>query len=124
MFSIYLSSILLFSSVMLVYSIVFSSILNSIVNSTVSSSGAVPDDVFAPNYVWKGSYNYRSRKLPMTLAITSFNSTTGRVNVTLSNGNLELLLSGAAQTHPPPPVFSACIYARLRQVMNMNITRC
>uniref|UniRef100_A0A3B3YU70 CUB and Sushi multiple domains 3a n=1 Tax=Poecilia mexicana TaxID=48701 RepID=A0A3B3YU70_9TELE len=54
----------------------------------------VPDDVFAPNYIWKGSYNYRGRKQPMTLSITSFNSTTGRVNVTLSNGNLELLLSG------------------------------
>lgn len=55
---------------------------------------AVPDDVFAPNYVWKGSYNYRGRKQPMTLSITSFNSTTGRVNVSLSNGNMELLLSG------------------------------
>ncbi|XP_063755390.1 CUB and sushi domain-containing protein 3 [Eleginops maclovinus] len=54
----------------------------------------VPDDVFAPNYIWKGSYNYRGRKQPMTLSITSFNSTTGRVNVSLSNGNMELLLSG------------------------------
>ncbi|XP_055013071.1 CUB and sushi domain-containing protein 3 [Boleophthalmus pectinirostris] len=54
----------------------------------------VPDDVFAPNYIWKGSYNYRGRKQPMTLSITSFNSSTGRVNVTLSNGNMELLLSG------------------------------
>lgn len=54
----------------------------------------VPDDVFAPNYIWKGSYNYRGRKQPITLSITSFNSTTGRVNVTLSNGNMELLLSG------------------------------
>ncbi|KAG7501128.1 hypothetical protein JOB18_040546 [Solea senegalensis] len=54
----------------------------------------VPDNVFAPNYIWKGSYNYRGRKQPMTLSITSFNSTTGRVNVTLSNGNMELLLSG------------------------------
>lgn len=33
----------------------------------------------------------------MTLSITSFNSTTGRVNVTLSNGNMELLLSGMSQ---------------------------
>uniref|UniRef100_A0AAQ4P1M7 CUB and Sushi multiple domains 3a n=1 Tax=Gasterosteus aculeatus aculeatus TaxID=481459 RepID=A0AAQ4P1M7_GASAC len=54
----------------------------------------IPDDVFAPNYIWKGSYNYRGRKQPMTLGITSFNSTTGRVNVSLSNGNMELLLSG------------------------------
>lgn len=54
----------------------------------------VPDDVFAPNYVWKGSYNYKGRKQPMTLSITSFNTTTGRVNVTLTSSNMELLLSG------------------------------
>uniref|UniRef100_A0A674EVE2 CUB and Sushi multiple domains 3 n=1 Tax=Salmo trutta TaxID=8032 RepID=A0A674EVE2_SALTR len=54
----------------------------------------VPDDVFAPNYIWKGSYNYKGRKQPMTLSITSFNATTGRVNVTLTNSNMELLLSG------------------------------
>uniref|UniRef100_A0A8C1SG25 CUB and Sushi multiple domains 3 n=1 Tax=Cyprinus carpio TaxID=7962 RepID=A0A8C1SG25_CYPCA len=53
-----------------------------------------PDDVFAPNYVWKGSYNYKGRKQPMTLSITSFNTTTGRVNVTLMSSNMELLLSG------------------------------
>ncbi|XP_037548906.1 CUB and sushi domain-containing protein 3 [Nematolebias whitei] len=64
------------------------------VTGTPSPKLNVPDDVFAPNYIWKGSYNYRGRKQPMTLSITSFNSTTGRVNVTLSNGNLELLLSG------------------------------
>ncbi|XP_062302107.1 CUB and sushi domain-containing protein 3-like [Osmerus eperlanus] len=54
----------------------------------------VPDDVFAPNYIWKGSYDYRGRKRPMTLSITSFNASSGRVNVTLSNANMELLLSG------------------------------
>ncbi|XP_072226798.1 CUB and sushi domain-containing protein 3 [Leuresthes tenuis] len=64
------------------------------VTGTPSPKLNVPDDVFAPNYIWKGSYNYRGRKQPMTLSITSFNSTTGRVNVTLSNGNMELLLSG------------------------------
>ncbi|MEQ2287972.1 CUB and sushi domain-containing protein 3 [Ameca splendens] len=64
------------------------------VPGTPSPKLNVPDDVFAPNYIWKGSYNYRGRKQPMTLSITSFNSTTGRVNVTLSNSNLELLLSG------------------------------
>lgn len=58
------------------------------------SFSLVPDDVFAPNYIWKGSYNYRGRKQPMTLSITSFNSTTGRVNVSLSNSNMDLLLSG------------------------------
>lgn len=66
--------------------------LTPVVNSFQPS--LVPDDVFAPNYIWKGSYNYRGRKQPMTLSITSFNSTTGRVNVSLSNGNMELLLSG------------------------------
>uniref|UniRef100_A0A3Q4H9T1 CUB and Sushi multiple domains 3b n=1 Tax=Neolamprologus brichardi TaxID=32507 RepID=A0A3Q4H9T1_NEOBR len=64
------------------------------VTGTPSPKLNVPDDVFAPNYIWKGSYNYRGRKQPITLSITSFNSTTGRVNVTLSNGNMELLLSG------------------------------
>lgn len=54
----------------------------------------VPGDVFAPNYIWKGSYNYKGRKQPMTLSITSFNKTTGRVNVTLTSSNMELLLSG------------------------------
>ncbi|ELK08597.1 CUB and sushi domain-containing protein 1, partial [Pteropus alecto] len=54
----------------------------------------VPDDVFAQNYIWKGSYNFKGRKQPMTLTITSFNASTGRVNATLSNSNMELLLSG------------------------------
>uniref|UniRef100_A0A8C9TQI4 CUB and Sushi multiple domains 3 n=1 Tax=Scleropages formosus TaxID=113540 RepID=A0A8C9TQI4_SCLFO len=54
----------------------------------------IPDDVFAPNYIWKGSYNYKGRKQPMSLTITSFNRTTGRVNATLINRNMELLLSG------------------------------
>uniref|UniRef100_A0A672ZAZ8 CUB and Sushi multiple domains 3a n=1 Tax=Sphaeramia orbicularis TaxID=375764 RepID=A0A672ZAZ8_9TELE len=53
---------------------------------------SVPDDVFAPNYIWKGSYNYRGRKQPMTLSITSFNSSTGRVNVTLSNVSSVMML--------------------------------
>uniref|UniRef100_A0A3Q3X6W8 Uncharacterized protein n=1 Tax=Mola mola TaxID=94237 RepID=A0A3Q3X6W8_MOLML len=64
------------------------------VTGTPSPKLNVPDDVFAPNYIWKGSYNYRGRKQPMTLSITSFNSTTGRVNVSLSNSNMDLLLSG------------------------------
>uniref|UniRef100_A0A7N4PW30 CUB and Sushi multiple domains 3 n=1 Tax=Sarcophilus harrisii TaxID=9305 RepID=A0A7N4PW30_SARHA len=55
---------------------------------------AVPDDVFAQNYIWKGSYNFKGRRQPMTLTVTSFNSSTGRVNATLSNSNMELLLSG------------------------------
>uniref|UniRef100_A0A8C4PVH3 CUB and Sushi multiple domains 3 n=1 Tax=Equus asinus asinus TaxID=83772 RepID=A0A8C4PVH3_EQUAS len=55
---------------------------------------AVPDDVFAQNYIWKGSYNFKGKKQPMTLTVTSFNASTGRVNATLSNSNMELLLSG------------------------------
>ena len=54
----------------------------------------VPDDVFAQNYIWKGSYNFKGRKQPMTLTVTSFNASTGRVNATLSNSDMELLLSG------------------------------
>uniref|UniRef100_A0A674ETW4 CUB and Sushi multiple domains 3 n=1 Tax=Salmo trutta TaxID=8032 RepID=A0A674ETW4_SALTR len=61
---------------------------------TQNSTPRIPDDVFAPNYIWKGSYNYKGRKQPMTLSITSFNATTGRVNVSLTNSNMELLLSG------------------------------
>lgn len=55
---------------------------------------SVPDDVFAQNYIWKGSYNYKGKKQPMTLTVTSFNATSGRVNATLTNSNMELLLSG------------------------------
>lgn len=55
---------------------------------------AVPDDVFAQNYIWKGSYNYKGKKQPMTLTITHFNASSGRVNATLTNSNMELLLSG------------------------------
>uniref|UniRef100_A0A669CHK6 CUB and Sushi multiple domains 3 n=1 Tax=Oreochromis niloticus TaxID=8128 RepID=A0A669CHK6_ORENI len=69
-----------------------------------------PDDVFAPNYIWKGSYNYRGRKQPITLSITSFNSTTGRVNVTLSNGNMELLLSGMLRQVSAEPDGSSYVF--------------
>uniref|UniRef100_A0A668AKV0 CUB and Sushi multiple domains 3 n=1 Tax=Myripristis murdjan TaxID=586833 RepID=A0A668AKV0_9TELE len=54
----------------------------------------VPDDVFAPDFVWKGSYDYKGQKQPMTLTITSFNATTGKVNVTLTDSSMEFLLSG------------------------------
>lgn len=59
---------------------------------------SVPDDVFAQNYIWKGSYNYKGKKQPMTLTVTNFNATSGRVNATLTNSNMELLLSGIAVT--------------------------
>ncbi|EDM16293.1 rCG60055, isoform CRA_a [Rattus norvegicus] len=61
---------------------------------TPSPKLSVPDDVFAQNYIWKGSYNFKGRKQPMTLTVTSFNASTGRVNATLSNSDMELLLSG------------------------------
>lgn len=54
----------------------------------------VPDDVFATNFIWKGSYDYKSQKQPMTLTVTSFNATTGKVNVTLTDSSMEFLLSG------------------------------
>lgn len=84
----------LFSSYLLLRCSVFLMLLSLSLSPCPGRLSAVPDDVFAPNYVWKGSYNYRGRKQPMTLSITSFNTTTGRVNVSLSNGNMELLLSG------------------------------
>ncbi|KAL7840124.1 hypothetical protein AOLI_G00254470 [Acnodon oligacanthus] len=64
------------------------------VQGTPSPKASVPDDVFAPTYVWKGSVEHKAVKQPTTLTITSFNATTGRVNATLTNRNAELLLSG------------------------------
>uniref|UniRef100_A0A803T9B4 CUB and Sushi multiple domains 3 n=1 Tax=Anolis carolinensis TaxID=28377 RepID=A0A803T9B4_ANOCA len=70
-------------------------IISNMVNTfTFSFFSSVPDDVFAQNYIWKGSYNYKGKKQPMTLTVTNFNSTSGRVNATLTNSNMELLLSG------------------------------
>uniref|UniRef100_A0A8D3D5H9 CUB and Sushi multiple domains 3a n=1 Tax=Scophthalmus maximus TaxID=52904 RepID=A0A8D3D5H9_SCOMX len=60
----------------------------------VGEEGGVPDNVFAPDFVWKGSYDYKGQKQPMTLTVTSFNVTTGKVNVTLSDSSVEFLLSG------------------------------
>ncbi|TSK20132.1 CUB and sushi domain-containing protein 3 [Bagarius yarrelli] len=54
----------------------------------------VPDDVLAPAYVWKGSLEYKASKQPVTLTVSRFNSSSGRVNVTLGTRNTELLLSG------------------------------
>ncbi|XP_059839979.1 CUB and sushi domain-containing protein 3 [Hypanus sabinus] len=61
---------------------------------TPSPKLSVPDDVFAPYYIWKGSYNYKGKKQPMTLTVTSYNTSSGRVNATLINSNMELQLSG------------------------------
>lgn len=74
----------------------------------------VPDDVFAPDFVWKGSYDYKGQKQPMTLTVTSFNATTGKVNVTLTDSSMEFLLSGessinhlSSTSSPPPPLSSS-----------------
>ncbi|XP_035382269.1 CUB and sushi domain-containing protein 3 [Electrophorus electricus] len=64
------------------------------VQGTPSPKPNVPDDVFAPASIWKGSLEHRAVKQPTTLTITGFNATTGRVNATLSSRNAELLLSG------------------------------
>ncbi|XP_073722073.1 CUB and sushi domain-containing protein 3-like [Misgurnus anguillicaudatus] len=64
------------------------------VQGTSSPKVNVPDDVFAPTYTWKGSFEYKGVKEPMTLTITSFNASSGKVNVTLTNRHSELLLSG------------------------------
>ncbi|MEQ2179538.1 CUB and sushi domain-containing protein 3, partial [Goodea atripinnis] len=53
-----------------------------------------PDDVFAPDFIWKGSYDYKGQKQPMSLTVTSFNASTGKVNVTLTDSSTEFLLSG------------------------------
>lgn len=76
----------------------------------------VPDDVFAPDFVWKGSYDYKGQKQPMTLTVTSFNATTGKVNVTLTDSSMEFLLSGESSinhlssTSSPPPLLSSSHY--------------
>ncbi|XP_027868688.1 CUB and sushi domain-containing protein 3-like isoform X1 [Xiphophorus couchianus] len=64
------------------------------VPGTPSPKMKVPDDVFAPDFVWKGSYDYKGQKQPMSLTVTSFNVTTGKVNVTLTDSSTEFLLSG------------------------------
>lgn len=61
----------------------------------------VPDDVFAPDFVWKGSYDYRGQKQPMTLTVSSFNATTGKVNVTLADSSVEFQLSGESSVNHP-----------------------
>uniref|UniRef100_A0A674D7B9 CUB and Sushi multiple domains 3 n=1 Tax=Salmo trutta TaxID=8032 RepID=A0A674D7B9_SALTR len=66
----------------------------SVLLRSVMSCIPVPEDVFAPDFIWRGSYDYKGQKQPMTLTITSFNSSTGIVNVTLTDSNMEFLLSG------------------------------
>lgn len=77
---------------------------------------SVPDDVFAPDFVWKGSYDYKGQKQPMSLTVTSFNVTTGKVNVTLTDSSTEFLLSGESSinylspaSYPSPPPAPLCM---------------
>ncbi|KAM8868852.1 CUB and sushi domain-containing protein 3-like isoform 1-T1 [Spinachia spinachia] len=64
------------------------------VPGTPSPKIYVPDNVFASDFVWKGSYDYKGQKQPMTLTVRSFNATTGKVNVSLTDSSMEFLLSG------------------------------
>ncbi|KAJ3598125.1 hypothetical protein NHX12_001639 [Muraenolepis orangiensis] len=41
-----------------------------------------------------GSYDYKDQKQPVSLKVTSFNVSTGKVNGTLTDSNMEFLLSG------------------------------
>ncbi|XP_077382387.1 CUB and sushi domain-containing protein 3-like isoform X4 [Festucalex cinctus] len=65
-----------------------------VIPGTPSPKINVPEDVFAPDFLWKGSYDYKGQKQPMTMTVTSFNTTTGKVNVTLNDSSMEFLLSG------------------------------
>ncbi|XP_051920530.1 CUB and sushi domain-containing protein 3-like isoform X1 [Hippocampus zosterae] len=65
-----------------------------LIPGTPSPKINVPEDVFAPDFLWKGSYDYKGQKKPITMTVTSFNTTTGKVNVTLNDSSMEFLLSG------------------------------
>uniref|UniRef100_A0A3Q2YTB4 CUB and Sushi multiple domains 3 n=1 Tax=Hippocampus comes TaxID=109280 RepID=A0A3Q2YTB4_HIPCM len=65
-----------------------------LIPGTPSPKINVPEDVFAPDFLWKGSYDYKGQKQPITMTVTSFNTTTGKVNVTLNDSSMEFLLSG------------------------------
>ncbi|MEQ2214873.1 hypothetical protein XENOCAPTIV_022547, partial [Xenoophorus captivus] len=46
-------------------------------------SHMVPADVFSPNSEWSGFYEYLGKRQTTTFAVTGFNATSGRVNITL-----------------------------------------
>ncbi|XP_029694158.1 CUB and sushi domain-containing protein 3-like isoform X4 [Takifugu rubripes] len=64
------------------------------VAGTPSPKIDVPNDVFAPDFHWKGSYDYKGQKQPLTLTVSGFNSTSGQVNATVADSSVEFLLSG------------------------------
>lgn len=92
--------------------------------------------MFAPDFVWKGSYDYKGQKQPMTLTVTSFNASTGKVNVTLTDSSMEFLLSGESSINhlssslssPPPLSSSHYLFVSLPLILrvphvNQSITK-
>lgn len=67
----------------------------------------VPDDVFAPDFLWKGSYDYKGQKQPLTLTVSGFNSTSGQVNATVADSSVEFLLSGETSINHIHPWFAS-----------------
>lgn len=67
---------------------------HSLCNSDDFFCVEVPADVFAPDFLWKGSYNYKGQKEPLTLTVSCFNTTSGQVNATVADSSVEFLLSG------------------------------
>uniref|UniRef100_A0A8C4QEE5 CUB and Sushi multiple domains 3 n=1 Tax=Eptatretus burgeri TaxID=7764 RepID=A0A8C4QEE5_EPTBU len=63
-------------------------------NTHKNFSLAVPVDVFEQNYIWKGSFDFQSRKIPVMLTVNHFNSSTGKLSCTLLAEHLELGLLG------------------------------
>lgn len=64
----------------------------------------VPADVFAPDFLWKGSYHYKGQKEPLTLTVSCFNTTSGRVNATVADSSVEFLLSGETSINHLSPL--------------------
>ncbi|XP_047218456.1 CUB and sushi domain-containing protein 1-like [Girardinichthys multiradiatus] len=55
----------------------------------------VPADVFSPNSEWSGFYEYLGKRQTTTFAVTGFNATSGRVNITLlETSGVSIRLSG------------------------------
>ncbi|TNN72369.1 CUB and sushi domain-containing protein 1 [Liparis tanakae] len=55
----------------------------------------VPVDVFTPNSEWSGFYEHLGKRQATTFTVTGFNSTSGRVNVTLlETSGVSIRLSG------------------------------
>ncbi|XP_023188305.1 CUB and sushi domain-containing protein 1 isoform X4 [Xiphophorus maculatus] len=55
----------------------------------------VPADVFSPNSEWSGFYEYLGKRQTTTFAVTGFNATSSRVNITLlETSGVSIRLSG------------------------------